>query len=168
VRKKNKMKMPTSNQKVITRVRLQGIWQAMKYRCLNPNGKNYKYYGGRGITICDEWLDYNNFERCALANGYGDKLTIDRVDNGRGYSPENCQWLTKSEHSSKSGTGRKATGTKRGPKRRQLPEDLIKQWSSEGMGSKAITSQLKAELGITVSYKTIQRILSGERKRSNK
>ncbi len=58
----------------------------------------------------------------------------------------------------------KVTRGKRGPKHKALPHELIKQWASEGMGSKAITSKLKEELGIKVSYKTIQRVLSGERK----
>ena len=68
----------------------------MKQRCLNPNNTAYKFYGGRGITICDEWLDFNNFYNWAMANGYSDSLTIDRINNDGNYNPDNCRWTTRS------------------------------------------------------------------------
>jgi len=77
-------------------------WQSMKKRCYNPNCKDFKWYGGKGITICDEWRsDYLNFRDWAIENGHKTGLTIDRIDNRIGYEPSNCQWITKSENSKK-------------------------------------------------------------------
>lgn len=81
--------------------RLAGIMHAMKQRCYNPNTKSYPNYGGRGITICDEWLENPQaFNDWAIDNGYSDDLTIDRIDNYDGYKPDNCRWITRSENSS--------------------------------------------------------------------
>lgn len=69
--------------------RLYRIWKAMKTRCYNPNIPYFKYYGDKGITVCDEWRDsFQAFYEWSMANGYSDELTIDRIDSDKGYFPE--------------------------------------------------------------------------------
>lgn len=82
--------------------RLYQTWCNMKSRCYNPNNKRYENYGGRGIRVCKEWKDnFKTFYDWAMANGYRDDLTIDRIDNDGNYEPKNCRWVTLSENSTK-------------------------------------------------------------------
>lgn len=78
--------------------KLYAVWQTMKARCLRKTNEKYKDYGGRGITICDEWKnDFVAFNNWALANGYKEGLSIDRIDNNGNYEPCNCRWITNAE-----------------------------------------------------------------------
>lgn len=71
-------------------------WNAMIRRCNNPKHKSYPNYGGRGITVCDEWLDVTNFAAwCESTHPNMEGYTLDRVDNDKGYSPDNCTWADK-------------------------------------------------------------------------
>lgn len=84
----------------MTNTRLYRIYKKMYRRCYFPKTKYYDNYGGRGITICPEWLGergFENFAKWALENGYSDNLSIDRIENDKGYSPDNCRWATRKE-----------------------------------------------------------------------
>ena len=85
--------------------RIYNIYDHMKSRCYNKNCDSYRYYGGSGITICDEWKnDFMKFRDWAISNGYSEELTIDRIDVVGNYEPINCQWITRSENTIKSNT----------------------------------------------------------------
>ena len=70
----------------------------MHRRCEDPTHRGYERYGARGIKVCDEWNEYKDFKRWSEENGYEKGLTIDRIDSGRGYSPDNCQWVSNEEN----------------------------------------------------------------------
>ena len=83
-----------------SRTRLYQVWNKMKYRCNNSNATGYKNYGGRGISVCEEWeKDFNAFKEWALKNGYNDNLTIDRIDVNCNYTPVNCRFVDKATQS---------------------------------------------------------------------
>lgn len=84
------------------RTRLRSIWGGMKYRCFNSSGKHWHRYGGRGITICAEWMDFDCFYLWCKSNGYQDWLTIDRRNNNGNYEPDNCRFVTHAVNSQNS------------------------------------------------------------------
>lgn len=78
---------------------LYSRWKGMKRRCYNKNHNHYKDYGGRGITVCDEWLySFRNFYDWAIPNGFSEDLQIDRINNDGNYEPSNCHWVTAKEN----------------------------------------------------------------------
>jgi len=80
-----------------TNTKIYAVWCTIKNRCLNPKNKQYKDYGGRGITICNEWLEFIPFRDWALNNGYAEGLHIHRENNGN-YEPDSCRWVTRTEN----------------------------------------------------------------------
>jgi hypothetical protein len=78
--------------------RIYSEWRNLIQRCVNKKATNYERYGGRGITVCNEWKEsFINFNTWAEANGYEDSLTIDRINNDGSYEPKNCRWITQKE-----------------------------------------------------------------------
>lgn len=94
----------------MTGSRLLGCYKAMMSRCYRKKDVHYNAYGKRGIVVCDEWKNNKQlFIQWALANGYSDKLTIDRIDVNGNYEPSNCRWIPMSEQYKNRQTNYKAT-----------------------------------------------------------
>jgi hypothetical protein len=77
--------------------RIYRIWKGIIVRCTNSKHHSYKHYGAKGITVCEEWRNFEEFLKWSVANGYNDTLSIDRIDNSEGYCPSNCRWATTTE-----------------------------------------------------------------------
>ena len=101
-------KIETSTTHGLRKHPLYGVWLNMKDRCYNPNNSHFKYYGSKGITVCDEWKDdFKLFYDWMIDNGYYKGMSIDRIDNSLGYSPTNCRIIPLSSQSSNRTTNHK-------------------------------------------------------------
>lgn len=140
--------------------RLYQIWCNMKSRCYNENSNRYERYGGRGITICDEWLnDPQAFYDWAMSHGYDDTLSIDRIDNDGNYEPSNCRWISNKEQSNNRSSNHLITYEGKtmnmtqwseylGIPRKTLSDRLASGWSVE----KAFTTKSKKHAPAEIEY----------------
>jgi len=124
-----------------SRTKLYRVWVCMRDRCNNPNANAYPGYGGRGITICEEWEDFPAFESWALSSGYAPGLSIDRKDNDKGYAPDNCRWATQREQSNNRRSNRHLSLNGK--------TMTVSEWSRElGINRSTIHSRLRAGLPV--------------------
>lgn len=141
----------------LSEVKLYGVWANMKYRCYNPHCKAYKDYGGRGISVCPEWLSgFTGFYSWAIGAGYKEGLSIDRINNDGNYEPSNCRWVTMKIQSANRRNSSLYTfnGKTQG----------LKQWADEyGMHYGTLSGRVK-ELGMPLSKalaQPLRRALNG-------
>jgi DNA-binding XRE family transcriptional regulator len=140
--------------------RLYKEWRGMLLRCTTPSHKSYKDYGGRGISVCTQWHEFPNFQEWALANGYNDNLTIDRIDVNGNYEPSNCRFTDmitqcNNRRSSKFITYQGKTMSQA-------------QWARElGISRGAITQRAKRNLPVNEILRTEKHAHRGEKHRQN-
>ena len=97
-KEQEKTNLTANHRHKMSGTRIYETWQDMKRRCYNKQNVRYNRYGGRGIKVCEEWLNnFQSFYDWAIRNGYSDDLTIDRIDNDGNYEPSNCRWSTVKE-----------------------------------------------------------------------
>lgn len=89
--------------------RVYNIWRTMKARCIRKTCDRYKWYGGVGVSVCDEWGEFSAFYKWAIENGYGESLSIDRINLNVGYSPENCRWVDMKTQANNKSNNRRIT-----------------------------------------------------------
>lgn len=118
--------------------RLGRIHHNMKTRCTNPNYDKYQYYGGKGISVCDEWMkSYDAFEEWALSHGYNDTLTLERVNTNGNYCPDNCRWASIKEQANNRSTNHFLTYNGK--------TQTIQQWAEEtGMSRTCLKQRVSA------------------------
>ena len=126
------------------------VWQAMKKRCMNEEYKDYDAYGGRGIAVCDRWMDFKNFYEDMGSKPEG--MSLDRIDNNGNYCPENCRWATTSQQARNKRSSRYLTHNGR--------TLCLADWSAEtGIGQSVLTHRLKLgwEIERVLSISDLQR-----------
>lgn len=120
----------------LSKTPLYSVWQTMKQRCTNPHCRGYRWYGAKGITLCEEWQRPEPFYEWAISNGYEPGLTIDRINPSEGYSPSNCRWISMSDQQNNKTSNHVLTF--------QGVSHTLTEWSSlTGIPRTTITNRLK-------------------------
>lgn len=125
-----------------SKTRLYRIWRNMKSRCSCESASKYNIYGGKGITVCEQWIDFSGFREWALSSGYKENLTLDRVDGNKGYCPDNCRWASYKDQANNTTQNRIITykgksmtmaqwATHQGLSYKALSERIRRNWSVE-------------------------------------
>ena len=134
--------------------RISRVYWNMKTRCYNKSSNKYHAYGARGIKVCDEWKNsFKKFKEWALSNGYGDNLTIDRINNDGNYEPSNCRWVTNKQNTNNTRKNRVITYNGEthtmsewceilGVKLGTLSARIYRGWSLEDVMTRPIRKQL--------------------------
>lgn len=143
-----------------SKTRLYRVWQSMKTRCTHPSHRSYKNYGGRGIKVCDEWLDFAEFEKWALSSGYMPDApkgvcTLDRIDVDGNYEPSNCRWVSVKEQN-----------LNKRPYRSPGSWIPVEQYDLQGNLIATYPSMIDASRAIGVSDSTICRCCKGDIKQA--
>jgi hypothetical protein len=138
---------------------LYAVWKSMRQRCQNSNHRAYLRYGGRGISVCDEWQDYEKFKEWALSSGYdesagGYKCSLDRVDNNGGYNPSNCRWVDYKIQANNRRNYKVANSM------------AVEQIDENGEVIKRFTSMTQAEKATGVDHHFIKNVCSGKWKQT--
>ena len=157
----------------MTNTTLFHIWSTMKQRCYYKKKDGYAHYGGRGITVCDEWKnDFMTFYNWAMSNGYSDDLSIDRIDVNGNYEPSNCRWATIEEQSNNKRYSHYITYQNetltiaQWSKRLGLPDNIISHRIKSGWSvEEALTTPVKAK--VTYTYLGEELTLPKIAKRNN-
>lgn len=121
--------------------RLYRIWKSMRERCYTPTASNYQRYGGRGVSVCEEWSDFAEFKRWAMRSGYADNLTLDCIDTNGNYEPANCRWATYLEQNNNKRDNVRLTYCEQ--------TKTMAQWARE-KGLKAATLQRRLKAGWSI------------------
>lgn len=129
--------------------RIYRIWRSMIKRCYYPSYEHYGIYGGRGIKVCDDWKNsFEVFDKWAMANGYAENLTIDRIDANKDYCPSNCRWVTMKEQGNNRSTNVNLT--------LNGETHNIKQWSEMfGISYGTVWSRLKRGWSLEKALQTV-------------
>lgn len=130
---------------------LYACWQDMIKRCINPKHKRYKDWGGRGISICKEWMDIESFVKWAQASGYKEELLLERIDNDGNYEPSNCRWATMQEQGNNRRDNRFIAY--------KGETKTLTQWSRKlGLSSSALSERLKRGWTIQKALETPKQV----------